>query len=188
MENALALIQFLTKQNPTYVQKWLQEAWEGTRTLPTNFNWKQLAMALEVLAKQDRETNNLEPDREWAKVAASLFEYLSNTVDDDEKQFFQERLIELKAYCIAHLGVIEGDPLLDAQQIVRWFKINTPFTLEEVEKKVLSESFKDSDFVEISRLLRLKKWLLWLQWLWDRGRLPHDDDLGRWLAIRRNLP
>lgn len=187
MDTTSTLIQILTKQRPVYVQKWLQEAWEGTRSIPINFSWKRLAMALEVLAKEGQGIGCLEPDREWAKVTASLLEYLFNTVDDNEKPFFQERLIELKVYCIAHLGEIEGDSLLDAQQIVIWFKRNTPFTLEEIEKKVLSEALKDSDFVEISRLLRLKEWLLWLQWLWDRGRLHPDEELAKWLVIRRKL-
>ena len=61
MNSSQKLISFLIKQDPASVHKWLNNVWEGTQTIPEDFNWKHLAAAMAVLAKEGPDESSIKP-------------------------------------------------------------------------------------------------------------------------------
>ncbi|MBA2679868.1 MAG: hypothetical protein H0U76_15910 [Ktedonobacteraceae bacterium] len=181
------LVDWLLDQDATLVHAWLHRVWEGLQDIPKDFKWEHLAAAADVLARSGRGPNYYsQPDLEWAKVAIALYQYLIDISDLTEHPTLEERMMYLRAYFIMNFGVIRGDPILDVNQIVKWFFQNLYLSSIEAEKRLVS--FKELEYTEIVKLRYIKNRLTILQFLSSRDLLPPNQELDRWLALREKLP
>ena len=181
------LIVWLTKQDAQTVQSWVHQVWEGTQVIPEDFQWMQLSAAIEVVARAGKGPDYYTaPDLEWARLAVSIYQYLLSQATPLDRMDIELRIMYLKGYLIMHFGSVDGDPLLDVNQIVAWFFHTLTLTREEVAHKMASVDILSDE--ELLRLRYLKERLSLLQFLSKKHLLPANEEIDIWLALRDTLP
>ena len=187
MSQSGQIIDWLVKQDVRTVKAWLAEVWEGTKQVPHDFSWPNLAAAINVLARAGNGPRYYErPDLEWGRVAISVYHYAMGQVDPLARLSLEESMMNLRGYLIIYYGCLAGDPVLDLHQIIAWFFERLHLSLEEAEAEIAD--LQTLDIYELGRLRDIKTRLSILRFLADQGLFTPDDELKRWLALQQKLP
>ncbi|WP_157128916.1 hypothetical protein [Nocardia amamiensis] len=177
MEHPDELFRHLRTLPPADIEEWLQK---GER--PAGFNWFGLAEVAGSEALHGDPSIALE----WARVAVSVRNQLAGMVVG---RFQRENQItdgmRLRADLINRLGHVAGDPLLDCEEIFRWFFARHA---GEFEKAAADTShWRDLPIDRIRELRQIKLDLGVLRRL-EHCPAASSDEAARWFSLRQHLP
>lgn len=138
-----------------------------------------------------------EKSLEWASIAVRAADLHALENGGEHKPAAQWRAMALRAWFISKMGSTPGDPILDRDVIVRWFRAETEFPLDialeksgrwkKTKLKELPENTPADVRAELIKLRHIKGRISILRTLADCGQLPDDADLKDWLAARDQL-
>ncbi|MBC6424449.1 MAG: hypothetical protein GDA43_01255 [Hormoscilla sp. SP5CHS1] len=107
------LLNKLQQQDAAEVLAWLKRIESGQELPVAGFNWLGLA---ELAAFEAHWKSNLL----WAEVATSVYDRLAAENSSVRESLMISSML-VRAAAIAQHGLVSGHPVLDLQQIVRWF-------------------------------------------------------------------
>lgn len=130
--------------------------------------------------------------RDWAGIAIRAAELMARAEKD--RDFALQRAMEIRASFIAKLGSREGDPVLDSNIIVRWFKAETRVSIEVAEER--SVAWRNSPLPaqerlplnQLRELRAIRHRVKVLRIVSEGDALPDDPMLTKWLRIGNLLP
>jgi hypothetical protein len=187
IDRSAEIVDWLVKQDVATVKVWLVEVWAGTKQVPPDFSWPNLAAALNISARAGNGPRAYErPDLEWGQVAISVYSYAQNKVDPLDRPLLEASMMYLRAYLITFYGDVAGDPVLDLHQIIDWFFECLHLSLDEAEAEIAH--LPALDIYELGRLRDIKTRLSILRFLADRELFSPNDELERWFALQQKLP
>ena len=187
MQQSSEVMNWVLKQDPSTVREWLHRVWEGQQEIPHDFDWQNLTATIDIVAKSGNGPHYYSrPDLEWAKIAILLYQHLIDKADTFTRISLEDKMMELKAQCICHLGTVTGDPILGSDQYTSWFFLKLHLSIEEAEER--SSHVETLEYEELWRLANIKNRLSVIKTLSDRGIVKPDEKLGKWLSIQEKLP
>lgn len=175
---ALSVSQLL-ERGPNDLWTWVQEAQEGRKSVPDNFNWHGLAEC----AGQ----NAHKPDAEnlvWARIAVAVYEALANEHPDSS---FLLSAMFIRARMIGLLGPRPKDAVLDPDMIRAWFSKDLSCGPDEAMARS-EAAWKSRNVAELRTLRRIKNKLAVIEHLRSGKRSPPFDEYTGWLAVQDKLP
>lgn len=186
------LVGWLLGQEPHIIFEWLQKMLSEGYTFPDNFSWQSLAeyAAADACANS---RNAFRPNLDWAYVAALAYTYLiqwektsSHLIHKPEMKknmcrSYQLKLMQVQMNSILAFGPTVGDPVRDVSQLVQSFSEEISLSPEDL----LTESMvpkQERSFEKRMELYWLRQKLRVLKPLEEKGLLPANQDLARWLS------
>ena|SRR5438876_5265581 len=169
----------LKEQDASRVQAWLDSVWSGQQQAPDDPNWWQ-AVAYDAAQKA-----RLGSDLTWAQVATSVYDHLATQADNAGRNSFMLSSMMLRADMISRLGVVPGHPVLDIDNISRWFFDSLEIPYEEASRQ--ADAWTELQVEDIRKLRAIKNRLGVIKLLSDEGLLD-DTELSKWLLLRDKLP
>jgi len=180
MEQTLAK---LLEEDPASVYRWIRQVQTGQKPAPADFNWLGLAEVSTTRASYEQPQAGHQ-DLWWAHVALAAYQFIMDHAGQDDS--LEGSMIHLRALFIRKYRTVPGDPLLDIDQIVRWFWARLPCTLLEAQHKV--NQLKTLRTHELLELRQIKNRLAVLIPLVKDQKLQPNEELLRWLALKDSLP
>lgn len=199
------LLNDLLQQDATQVQAWLNSVWAGQQQVPEGFHWHGLAEGAAFRARGESNLTFHLPNIEWAKVSTSVYDFLAeNQHNPNSRDSFKLSSMMLRAFMIKKNGVVAGDPILDADQIINWFLTKLDVSYDEALIKATAwreffqRGFKDSsgnkkelhdiEVKEILKLRLIKNRLAVIEALAESDQFQPNEELSAWLSLRDKLP
>ncbi|MGX1776316.1 hypothetical protein ACWIGW_29690 [Nocardia brasiliensis] len=177
MNDPRTLLDHLLSLPPTEIETWLR-----TSGAPPDFNWLGLAEVTAHEAMRADATSGIS----WARVAICIRERIAATAQDDSLR--QSQIISamnLRAAMINRHGPLPGDPLLDCQQIYRWFLNRHPDQIEQVTTD--AAHWRELPIARIRELRRIKNELNVLRNLGSCIDVA-PPEAQRWIEMWPQLP
>ncbi|WP_067468373.1 hypothetical protein [Nocardia amamiensis] len=177
MKHPDELFRHLRTLPPADIEQWLQKGeW------PAGFNWRGLAEVAEFETFHGDPTTALE----WAQVVLFVRNQLARTaVGRFERQRQITDAMRLRAELINRLGHVAGDPLLDCEEIFRWFFSRHANQFEEAAAD--TSHWRDLPIDRIRELRQIKGELNVLRRL-DHCAAASSDEASRWFSLWQHLP
>jgi len=94
--------------------------------------------------------------------------------------------MNLRVAMIRKFGVVPGDPILDADQVVQWFLHGQRMSLEEADQK--AASWQQLPTKDIRELRAIKNRISVIKTLIESGQVKPDQRLNDWLVLWNKLP
>jgi hypothetical protein len=161
------------------VRSWLEALREGKAEAPRGFHWLGLAEAAAHRARTDL-------DLEWTKTALEILHQLAQSADSRERESLLLAAMNLRAFFIERRGPVPGDPVLDIQDLVTWFRSSTPVSFDQASRDTTHWNHLDTE--KIRALRDIKNRLAVFEGLETRGWLDPYADVREWLSLREQLP
>lgn len=192
MEKSLArqLEEQLLAQDPASVQTWLEGVKGGTVTVPPGFNWLGFAEITTAFARGSlgEDIKNKVPDLDWAQVAATVNEYLTDiSTAAINRHNHAIKAMRLRAFMIRRFGARPGHPILDPEYITNWFFTNLAVPLDDILYLLDFKDFRDLDPKDLIKLMEIRHFLRILDELVQSGHLVPEPKIQVWLALLPEL-
>jgi hypothetical protein len=179
MKNNLLLT--VLKWPPERVGTWLDGLTIGELVEGELFNWEVFAFTAASRASEERSLP-------WANIALRVYEGLVEREPDRAAESRTHSAMNLRACMIREFGAREGDPILDPEMIVAWFRRTATLSFEEVVQLVTSLDLRTTPIDTLRKLRSIKNALNVLRLISRSGVLRKHPELIGWLRIRRRLP
>jgi len=150
--------------------------------VPNAFNWLGLAETVTLNAHTTHDAISLE----WARVADAIYNYLNNRSTPAKRDSLMVAQMNLRVAMIRKFGVVPGDPILDADQVVQWFLHGQRMSLEEADQK--AASWQQLPTKDIRELRAIKNRISVIKTLIESGQVKPDQRLNDWLVLWNKLP
>ncbi|MFB2923474.1 hypothetical protein [Aerosakkonema funiforme] len=184
-KSAIQLNQLL-QEDVDSVLAWLKSIESGHSSPPEGFNWLGLAEAASFDALEgDRHYPN-KPSIKWAEVAIKVYEQLAESANADARDSFMNSSMMLRSATIAKFGAVPGHPVLDIDQILRWFNDSLRMSYSEAATK--AANWKKCQIEEIRELRQIKNRLRVISVLADSDKLILNPEIHSWLSLQQKLP
>ena len=178
-QNEALSVSQLLERDPNDLCTWVQEAQEGRKSVPDDFNWLGLAEC----AGQNAQKSDA-ADLVWARIAVAVYEALANEHPDSS---FLLSAMFIRARMIGLLGPRARDAVLDPDTIRDWFSKDLSFGADEAVARS-EAAWKSRNVDELRTLRRIKNKIAVIEHLRSGKRTPALDEYTGWLAVQDKLP
>ncbi|AUX20552.1 uncharacterized protein SOCEGT47_010240 [Sorangium cellulosum] len=195
MSNEPTISQILGR-GPEAIATWIELILEGREPRPDGVDWPVLAQ----LAASDAISRGPSRDGlEWAKVAIAIYENMERLFDRAADDSDERRVMNLRSFFIKTLGPRRGDPLLDPDLLIAWFRRTVHTSPEDAAaraercrdmmQRAPADAARDESWLsEMRELRRIKNVLSVLEPMTSRSDVQLDEDILEWLRARPRLP
>lgn len=177
MDNTTDPLQQLLSRTPDDIEAWLRQP-----DAPTGFNWLGLAEVAGYEAMRCDLTTALA----WARVSIAVRYRLADMMGESSVHSGQiTDAMRLRTHLINRYGAINGDPVLDCDEIFHWFLDRHADQFDHAAAD--AGHWHDLPIERIRELRWIKGELNLLRRL-DHCTLATSDEVQRWLTVWDQLP
>lgn len=191
------LANWLLEQDSSVALQWLHEMLEGLRPIPDGFPWVGLAecAAFDTFHKTLHHSGSLsQPDLGWATVSVLAYRYAIHREKQSSRLAhkpltkklsylsLERTLMNIQARCILAYGSVEGDAVLDVNQLIACFLEDIPYSPEEIRQRFVGERQPPTS-EEYRELLRIHMKLQILRLLQEKEMMPPYPDVLAWISV-----
>jgi hypothetical protein len=163
------------------VASWLDGLAIGEPVGGKFFNWELLASTAATRAREERSLP-------WARIALLVYGALAERASADERHSIMLSAMNLRGSLIVELGAREGDPVLDPEPIVAWFRSLATLAIEEAARLASSEDWRTIPIETLLKLRYMKSALNVISLISGTGVVQKHPELENWLQLRPRLP
>ncbi len=181
METVRDLLDTVLQWPANDVAVWLDGLTIGEPVGGENFNWEVFAFTAAARAGEERSLP-------WAHIALRVYDGLSSRSPARIAHSFSLSAMNLRARLIRDLGAQEGDPLLDPEVIVAWFRRMATLSVEDAGRLSSSTDLSTLPQDRLLKLRDLKNALNVLAQIAETRGVQKHPELQGWLRLRSKLP